>query len=149
MYMKGELSKKWDTPRMDVGIDRSIDGLFHANVSEFKAGIGEVCKAINNERFDDPEREKEVQKRMKVDGVIGDDTSPVVHEEIPDGYSYIKNISKRETVAPTQKSASDFPTQSLQSIIAQKLSEPRKAWSEQSKESASKEQNAPTTRNVN
>jgi hypothetical protein len=149
MYMKGELSKKWDTPRMDVGIDRSIDGLFHANVSEFKAGIGEVCKAINNERFDDPEREKEVQKRMKVDGVIGDDTSPVVHVEIPDGYSYIKNISKRETVAPTQKIASDFPTQSLQSIIAQKLSEPRKAWSEQSKESASKEQNAPTTRNVN
>ncbi len=143
MYMKAELASKWDTPHMDLAINRAIDGVFHLNLGEFKAGIAEISSAIRNEPFQDPKREAEAQKENKHDKLIGDDTDGAP-PEIPDGYGYMRNISKRELPKP-----SDFATQSLQTIIAQKIAEPKKPWAEQNKDALSKEQNAPTSRNIN
>lgn len=59
------LGYAYDTPRMDMSIDRMISGVGHLNFGEFRAGAGEVLHTILNKPMTDPDREKLAQKRMR------------------------------------------------------------------------------------
>lgn len=59
------LNTAYDTPRMDMAIDRMIGGIGHLKFGEFKAGAGEVLHSIMLRPFSDPNREKLAQKKMQ------------------------------------------------------------------------------------
>jgi hypothetical protein len=56
------LSAEWDTKRTDMALDRALDGIGHLKWGEFKAGMGEVLRAMMREPFTDPRREALAQK---------------------------------------------------------------------------------------
>ena len=56
------LAAEWDNNRMDMALDRTLDGVGHLNWGEFKAGIAEVMRSTMREPFTDPERERQAQK---------------------------------------------------------------------------------------
>lgn len=60
------LGFSWDNPKMDMGIDRTIDGVTHCNIGEAFAGMREVKDTIINKPFEDPARQALVQKKMHV-----------------------------------------------------------------------------------
>jgi len=67
MYAKAEAAHLWDNGKTDLAAERMIDGIAHLNWGEFKSGLGEVAAAVLHEPFSDPVREKEAQRRVRVD----------------------------------------------------------------------------------
>ncbi len=67
MYSKAEAAKIWDTGKMDMSLERMIDGAAHLNWGEFKAGAGEVLSSVKLEVLADPVREAEGRRRNELD----------------------------------------------------------------------------------
>lgn len=64
MAVKRETAIAWDNGKMDMAAERMIDGAAKLNWKEFKAGAGEVWKAVLHEPFDDPQRERLSSERI-------------------------------------------------------------------------------------
>ena len=67
MYAKAEFARLWDDGKMDMATERMIDGATSFNWGEFKAGTGEVWRAILHKPLVEPGREAEAQRRIKLD----------------------------------------------------------------------------------
>ena len=67
MYAKAEFSTLWDNGKTDLAVERLVDGAAKLNWKEFKAGAGEVASAILHKPFEDPAREVEAHRRIKID----------------------------------------------------------------------------------
>ncbi len=67
MYAKAEFARLWDHGKMDMALERMIDGAVNLNWGEFKAGTGEVYKSVVFEPLADPAREAEGQRRIALD----------------------------------------------------------------------------------
>lgn len=79
-FMKSDvMAVAWDNAKMDMAIERTIDGAAKLKMGEVKEGLGEIWNAIWHKPFKDPARELEAQRN------ICDDTSP------PDGQSFQAN----------------------------------------------------------
>jgi len=72
MYMKTETANLWDHGKMDLALERTIDGLFQGNWDEIQSGAGEVGNALLHKPLLDPEREKLAQYRVKADSSASD-----------------------------------------------------------------------------
>ena len=84
--MKNDImAYNWDNAKMDMAIERMVDGVTHFNGKEVKEGIGETWASMQTWRekdgvpFNDPKREVLAQK------AICDDESP------PDGQNFYAN----------------------------------------------------------
>ncbi len=73
MYAKAEAANLWDDGKMDMSIERAIDGATKLNFGEFKAGVREIGRSILHRPLTDPEREKEAQRRIEIDESAADD----------------------------------------------------------------------------
>ena len=72
MYMKAETANLWDNGKMDLAVERMIDGADALKWKEFKAGAAEVRDAIFHRPFADAAREKEAHRRTRVDTSAAD-----------------------------------------------------------------------------
>lgn len=68
MYAKAEAANLWDDGKMDMSVERLVDGAAKLNWGEFKAGASETWRSILHKPLADPEREKLAQHRIKIDG---------------------------------------------------------------------------------
>lgn len=99
------LSTAYDTPRMDMAIDRMIGGIGHLKFGEFKAGAGEVLHSMLLRPFDDPNREKLAQKKMRTysnqlwssqDEIFAKEREEEFHERMDAMLTLGKPISMKE-----------------------------------------------------
>jgi hypothetical protein len=67
MYAKAEFANLWDDGKTDTAVERLINGATSFNWGEFKAGAGEVWRAITKQKLADPAREAEAQRRITID----------------------------------------------------------------------------------
>lgn len=67
MYAKAEFANLWDDGKTDLATERLINGATSLNWGEFKAGLGEVWRAVTKQKLADPAREAEAQRRIKID----------------------------------------------------------------------------------
>jgi hypothetical protein len=67
MYAKAEAARLWDHGKMDLSLERMIDGAAKLDLAEFKAGVGEVYRSFVHQPLKDPAREAEAQKRILLD----------------------------------------------------------------------------------
>lgn len=64
-FMKSDvMASYWDTAKMDMAIERAIDGVSGFKASEIKEGVGEIWRSMWHKPFDDPARELEAQRRI-------------------------------------------------------------------------------------
>lgn len=66
-YTKAEFAKMWDHGKMDLALERMIDGVAHFNAGEFDAGAHEVLNTLMFRPLPDPKREAEGNHRKKTD----------------------------------------------------------------------------------
>lgn len=104
------LSTAYDTPRMDMAIDRMIGGIGHLKFGEFKAGAGEVLHSIMMRPFDDVNREKLAQKKMRTysnqlwssqDEIIAKEREEEFHERMDAMLTLGKPVSMKELYQPS------------------------------------------------
>jgi hypothetical protein len=131
------LSRKWDTPRADLALDRTIDGLFSFNFGEVKAGLKEYGRALRNKPFEDPDREALARRAAREDKVAGDGTQLSTESlnnlaNTVNGYDYVSRNGNR---AWTERD--DIAQRRQQSVPESHV------LAEQQRRS--KEQNAPST----
>jgi hypothetical protein len=72
MYAKAEFANLWDTGKMDMAAERTVDGLFSGSWKEIKAGAGEIANAFMHKPFVDADREIEAQRRIDIDTSASD-----------------------------------------------------------------------------
>ncbi len=104
------LSTAYDTPRMDMAIDRMIGGIGHLKFGEFKAGAGEVLHTIMQRPFDDVNRERLAQKKMRThtnqlwssqDEIIAKEREEEFHERMDAMLTLGKPVSMKELYQPS------------------------------------------------
>lgn len=104
------LSTAYDTPRMDMAIDRMIGGIGHLKFGEFKAGAGEVLHSIMQRPFDDVNRERLAQKKMRTytnqlwssqDEIIAKEREEEFHERMDAMLTLGKPVSMKELYQPS------------------------------------------------
>lgn len=79
-FMKSDvMAAQWDTGKMDMAIERAIDGVTSFKPSEVKEGVSEIWNTMWQKPFSDPAREIEAQRR------VCNDKSP------PDGQTFNEN----------------------------------------------------------
>lgn len=79
MMKNDVMAYNWDTAKMDMAIERAIDGATHLRGDEFVEGTKEIWASMWHKPFDDPAREVAAQK------AICDDKSPA------DGQNFYAN----------------------------------------------------------
>lgn len=72
MYAKAEFANLWDDGKMDMSIERAIDGATKLNFGEFKAGLREIGYSILHKPLPDIKREMEAQRRIELDDSAAD-----------------------------------------------------------------------------
>jgi hypothetical protein len=104
------LNTAYDTPRMDMAIDRMIGGIGHLKFGEFKAGAGEVLHSVMMRPFNDPDREKLAQKKMRTytnqlwssqDEIFAKEKEEEYHDRMDAMLTLGKPISMKELYQPT------------------------------------------------
>lgn len=60
------LTAAWDTPRMDMAIDRALHGIAHLKPGEFAAGCSETWRSFVGRPFAEIDRERLAQRKMHV-----------------------------------------------------------------------------------
>ena len=154
-FMKTDvLSRAWDNERVDLGLNRTIDGATSFNWGEFKAGLGEWLSGLKNEPFSDPAREALVKKAIKETVATGERNEDGIslsqeYIGIPSGYNYVPSVRANPISPQPRGSFADnaVAAQSLKSIIAGQQAKSTSSWL--SKQDNLKEQNAPTTMRIN
>jgi hypothetical protein len=64
-FMKSDvMAAQWDTGKMDMAIERTIDGVSSFQPNEIKEGLGEIWSAMWHKPFKDPVREVQAQQRI-------------------------------------------------------------------------------------
>jgi|GEM_PF-1496509 len=99
MYAKAEFANIWDNGKTDMAAERMIDGVAKLNWGEFKAGLGEVWNAVLYKPLADPEREKEAQRRTKLDTSPPDVFSRTWSEQHKAELEAKKNAAGKRAVA--------------------------------------------------
>jgi hypothetical protein len=72
MYAKAEFANLWDDGKMDMAIERAIDGAAKFNFGEFAQGVRETGYAIFHKPLPDAAREVEAQRRIGLDKSAAD-----------------------------------------------------------------------------
>ena len=72
MYAKAEFANLWDDGKMDMSIERAIDGAVKLNFGEFKSGLREIGYSILHKPLPDADREREAQRRIEIDESAAD-----------------------------------------------------------------------------
>ncbi len=75
MYTKKEAALLWDTGKMDMATEGFIDGVLEGDWKKTKRGAAETLDALLHRRFDDPEREREAERRILMDTSAADSQS--------------------------------------------------------------------------
>ncbi|MDX1974330.1 MAG: hypothetical protein SFT92_01500 [Rickettsiales bacterium] len=70
MIAKAEFANLWDSGKMDVSLERMIDGAAALNWGEFKSGASEVVNSVLHKPLADPAREAEAQHRIALDNSL-------------------------------------------------------------------------------
>jgi hypothetical protein len=113
MYAKAEFANLWDDGKMDMALERAIDGASQLNIGEFRAGLREVLHAILHKPMPEAAREVEAQRRIKLDESAADvftETKGTVHEKshaasshAKDGNTHRHKLSHRERLVARPK----------------------------------------------
>jgi hypothetical protein len=106
MYAKAEFANLWDDGKTDTAIERLINGATSFNWGEFKAGAGEVWRAVTKQKLADPQREAEAQRRIKTD-----QSAPV---------DFIKTHAERTEDLASKSSASESQLSWQERMVAGK-----------------------------
>jgi hypothetical protein len=72
MYAKAEFANLWDDGKMDMSIERAIDGATRLNFGEFREGLRDIGYSIMHKPLRDPKREAEAQRRIAIDESAAD-----------------------------------------------------------------------------
>jgi hypothetical protein len=64
-------STSWDTKRMDMAIDRMLNGFSHFRAGDVIGGGGEIYRSMIGQPFSNPERELKAKEAMKRDAERG------------------------------------------------------------------------------
>ena len=108
MYAKAETSRLWDTGKMDLAAERMIDGASSFNMGEFKAGLKEVWRAVQQKPFEDPLREAEALRRLHIDTSAADS----------DNMSSAEEYKEQQREEAKRKAASQkVPTEAIEHIV--------------------------------
>lgn len=141
------LARRWDNERVDFALNRMIDGATNFNWGEFKAGFGEWMHGLRKEKLEDPKRENEVQKVMNRNDAEGN--TPALSQEsmtIQNGYQYMPSVRTQMGATQLQeRSHAETAQRSMKDIIAEQQAKSTSSWSDK----RIKEQNAPTTTQIN
>ena len=116
----------WDTPRMNMALDRMLGGIWHLNKAEFKAGLTEVLRDMKmvGHAFPEAKRERDVKLKMRgfrnqlwasEDELIQQEEKALLkQEEVLEGAAGANSI--------TPASVKPFATENLKREIPQKKS---------------------------
>jgi len=125
MIAKAEFANAWDSGKTDLALERTIDAATHFNWGEFKAGAREVKQALMHDKFDDPAREAEAQRRIAVDETLSDasfrksssilDEDPATIPSWKDRLFHGKPAEKTET--KPQKNSSHAEKESMRKAL--------------------------------
>jgi len=155
------LSTAYDTPRMDMAIDRMIGGIGHLKFGEFRTGAGEVMHTMLNRPFEDPDREKLAQKKMRTytnqlwssqDEIFAKEREDEFHErmnamltlgkpismkELYQQPSFAQKVGKRGNTVRAQDASNDsFYSQNITPMIQKKPEDYKKTDEQQWKQQA-------------
>ncbi len=100
-YAKAEFANLWDTGRMDVAIERAVDGIASFNIGEIKKGIGEISDALHLRPLSDPNREQLAQERIKHHLSPADVFDPQLGEQGHRGHrkTHLEQLRERKEAA--------------------------------------------------
>jgi len=107
MYAKAETANLWDTGKMDTATERMIDGAAGLNWGEFKAGAGEVWRAILHQPFADPAREAAAELRHERASVADSSLSDEGNGE-ETRHKYLTNWRERIISGPPTPARAGF-----------------------------------------
>lgn len=119
MYTKAELANLWDNKQMDISINRALDGAFHLNPGEFKAGFSEVARTIARKPLEEQERRELVERLREEEKRRGrDDNSP--REEAPPPH-----ILPSTTTISTVNAAATPRASTVEQILSTRKAQPQ------------------------